>query len=393
MENIVTYIREYGEYTFTEEPLNEVDSLVLCQLSYLNYSSFVPGLDKRNAPVSIQSIYHHPDRDVILDDYWYRENNRELFAAAAQSRRFGSLKMNFQEMLGEDSDGQMSLVMDDKSMIEHQITGQITIEEVLEEWEKTKRAAEAALEDAKQRKLESAKARALQEAGTIMDRLTGVLPKLDAGMTPRELLEEEYMQEDSEAGVPAEKVHAAPEMRQITREAEVSGETNGAALEAGDSEEPDIPEEPEILEEMDSSVASEEEELWPEGMSLEEMVAAQQARAKETAETEKESNDIDEDRGAVEMETETITETVPEAETQPEKKKGFEELPMDELPERPTLEQEREEEFAFVRKKSSRPSWKEKTTRMPQFDTPVDLGREEKVELTDEQKARKNIIG
>lgn len=105
----------------------------------------------------------------------------------------GSLKINFQEMLGEESDGQMSLVTNEKAMIERQITGQMTIAEVLEEWEKTKRAAEAALQEAEQRKLESAKARALQEAGDIMDRLTGVIPKLDAGVTPIELLEEEYL--------------------------------------------------------------------------------------------------------------------------------------------------------------------------------------------------------
>lgn len=95
MENIIDYIQAYGEHTFTEEPLNEVDSLVLCQLVYLNFGPFVPGMEERNAPVSIQSIYQHPDRDRILDDYWYRENNKELFAAAANSRRFGSLKMNY----------------------------------------------------------------------------------------------------------------------------------------------------------------------------------------------------------------------------------------------------------------------------------------------------------
>lgn len=92
----------------------------------------------------------------------------------------GSLKTNFKELLGEDSDGQMSMMTNEKNMIEHQITGQMTIEEVLSEWEKMRKAAEAALEDARKRKLESAKARALQEAGDIMDRLTGVLPKLDA---------------------------------------------------------------------------------------------------------------------------------------------------------------------------------------------------------------------
>lgn len=106
----------------------------------------------------------------------------------------GSLKMNFQELLGEDSDGQMSLVMNEKAMIERQITGQMTISDVLNEWEKTRHAAEVALQEAEQRKLESAKARALQEAGDIMDRLTDVIPKLDAGVSPKELLEEEYMQ-------------------------------------------------------------------------------------------------------------------------------------------------------------------------------------------------------
>lgn len=105
----------------------------------------------------------------------------------------GSLKINFQELIGEDSDGQMSLVVPEKTSLERQITGQMSIADVLEEWEKTKRAAETALQDAEQRRLKSAKARALQEAGDIMDRLTDVIPKLDAGVTPKELLEEEYL--------------------------------------------------------------------------------------------------------------------------------------------------------------------------------------------------------
>lgn len=106
----------------------------------------------------------------------------------------GSLKINFQELLGEDYDGQMSLVMNEKARLEQQITGQMTIAEVLEEWEKTKRAAETALKDAEQRKLDSAKARALQEAEGIMERLNTVLPKIEAGVTPQEMLEEQYLQ-------------------------------------------------------------------------------------------------------------------------------------------------------------------------------------------------------
>lgn len=104
-----------------------------------------------------------------------------------------SLKTNFKELLAEDGDGQMSLLVPERGMIESQITGQISIDEVLAEWEKTKRAAEVALQEAEQRKLESAKARALQEAGDIMQRLADVIPKLDSGLTPKDLLEEQYL--------------------------------------------------------------------------------------------------------------------------------------------------------------------------------------------------------
>lgn len=111
MENIIDYARSWGRYSFKDIPLNEVDSLILCQLSYLNYEKFVPGLDRRNAPVSIQSIYEHPDRDRIMDDYWYRENNKELFQAAAESIRFGSLKMNYYvNIVNEENETQFSAI-------------------------------------------------------------------------------------------------------------------------------------------------------------------------------------------------------------------------------------------------------------------------------------------
>lgn len=104
-----------------------------------------------------------------------------------------SLKNNFKELLAEDYDGQMSLFVPDKGTAEPQITGQMSIDEVLAEWERTKRAAETALQEAEQRKLQSAKARALQEAGDIMERLVDVIPKLDSGLTPKDLLEEQYL--------------------------------------------------------------------------------------------------------------------------------------------------------------------------------------------------------
>lgn len=104
-----------------------------------------------------------------------------------------SLKTNFRELLAEDYDGQMSLFVPESGHLEPQVSGQMSIEDVLAEWEKTRRAAEVALQEAEQRKLESAKARALQEAGDIMERLADVIPKLDSGLTPKDLLEEQYL--------------------------------------------------------------------------------------------------------------------------------------------------------------------------------------------------------
>lgn len=110
-----------------------------------------------------------------------------------------SLKINFKELLSEDYDGQISLMVPEGGQKVPQITGQMSIDEILAEWEKTKWAAEVAMQEAEQRKLESAKARALQEAGDIMERLVDIIPKLDSGLTPKELLEEEYL-ENGELG-------------------------------------------------------------------------------------------------------------------------------------------------------------------------------------------------
>ena len=139
----------------------------------------------------------------------YVQQPEETEHIATDEEIDGSLKLNFKELLGEDADGQMSMVMSEKTQLEHQITGQMSIQDVLEEWEKTRHAAEIALKEAEQQKLESAKARALQEAGDIMERLNDVIPKLDAGVTPKELLEEEYLK------VPVDIIEQKPDMQEL----------------------------------------------------------------------------------------------------------------------------------------------------------------------------------
>lgn len=153
----------------------------------------------------------------------YVQQPEETEHIATDEEIDGSLKLNFKELLGEDADGQMSMVMSEKTQLEHQITGQMSIQDVLEEWEKTRHAAEIALKEAEQQKLESAKARALQEAGDIMERLNDVIPKLDAGVTPKELLEEEYLKVpvdiiEQKAAVKEPEEEKKPDMQELYAE-------------------------------------------------------------------------------------------------------------------------------------------------------------------------------
>ena len=126
----------------------------------------------------------------------------------------GSLQTDFRELLAEDWDGQMQPTASGGEWWETPNSGQPRIEDVLSEWEKTRRAAEVAMAVAQQRKLESAKARALQEAEELMERLNQIIPKLNAGVSPQELLAERYLQD---AGfLPEEEYYdeAEPELMQ-----------------------------------------------------------------------------------------------------------------------------------------------------------------------------------
>ena len=184
----------------------------------------------------------------------YVQQPEETEHIATDEEIDGSLKLNFKELLGEDADGQMSIVMSEKTQLEHQITGQMSIQDVLEEWEKTRHAAEIALKEAEQQKLESAKARALQEAGDIMERLNDVIPKLDAGVTPKELLEEEYLKVpvdiiEQKAAVKEPEEEQKPDMQEL-----YADETVDEVQEPQEEPEDTIDEAPESQEEPEEAI-------------------------------------------------------------------------------------------------------------------------------------------
>lgn len=91
---IIEYIKEYGDYTFLEKPMNDVDSLALCQFCYLKFDGMVPLVTENKKSVTMQELMAHEDYEKLYADERFEKNNRTLFEAMIHSRRFKTLKMN-----------------------------------------------------------------------------------------------------------------------------------------------------------------------------------------------------------------------------------------------------------------------------------------------------------
>ncbi len=188
-------------------------------------------------------------------------------------------------------------------------SAQASIEEVLDEWEKTKHAAEIAIAAAEQKKLEISKEHALVEAGEIMERLKTLIPILSAtpgeeipvpedtvaaALVPdesekaeaKEDLEETAEVVEAEAESETEETKEAAET--VETESQIEPETEKAAdeetvveaaepsVEAADAEMEDVEEEAPVEEKEDLSTTKEMPDL-------------KAARAEKTAETEEEA--------------------------------------------------------------------------------------------------------
>lgn len=238
---------------------------------------------------------------TLVEEIPYLQVNEQSDAIAEEQKQAKqeldeSLKDTFNEYLAEEYDGQISLLVPESKEVEQQVDGQMTIEDVMEEWEKTRRAAEAALQEAEQQKLESAKNIALKEASQIMDRLEEAIPKLDAGARPTDLLKEEYMAKQDEASSEPVKDRTedpAPAVFQIPKVAAdgvmgvgleipvvdpasahiIKGEESPEAPSIVKSVEPDASEEwhPPVLEDQDEKADPAQEASMPEEADLEEV--------------------------------------------------------------------------------------------------------------------------
>lgn len=95
MGTIISYLEQYGKYTFDEMPMTEVDSLILCQFSYLKFDGLVPGIEENRPPVTLKSLESHPDYEALYADIRYEKENRALFTGMLHSRRYSEMELNY----------------------------------------------------------------------------------------------------------------------------------------------------------------------------------------------------------------------------------------------------------------------------------------------------------
>lgn len=119
MGTIIDYLKEYGDYTFSEKPLNEVDSLILSQFAYLKFDGIVPEVGKASA-VTIGYLDKRQDKDKLFADERYREPNTELFEEMLHSVRFGTLRIkeyvNLVETEQETQFSAVTYILDDQTV-------------------------------------------------------------------------------------------------------------------------------------------------------------------------------------------------------------------------------------------------------------------------------------
>ena len=230
-------------------------------------------------------------------------------------------------VLSQESDGQIRLVVPESEAVEKQITGQMSIEDILTEWEKLKKVNEA-------KRQEEVRQHVLEQTGTMFTEFEaavrdGLLEQLESQQAAAKDAEPDEPVESVEAEAPEEVAEAESfaepeETEEVIEpetavETEESGETEDAAGEEyGEVEEIEEIEEIEEMKETEEAEAVEAEA--PEEVTEAETVAepeeTEEAAEAETAAEPEESGETEDAAGEEYGEAEEIEEIEENQETE-----------------------------------------------------------------------------
>ena len=116
MGNIISYVNEYGDYSFLERPFKEIDSLVLAVLSYLKYDTLLNECGILERMTLNQRIYkkgvNKEDTDQLFLGLIDVPSYRALLLAVANSKRFGKTEIKYYvNQLDEENESQFAAIV------------------------------------------------------------------------------------------------------------------------------------------------------------------------------------------------------------------------------------------------------------------------------------------
>ena len=250
------------------------------------------------------------------------------------------LPEGMEKMLGMEYDGQISMVVPEAEQVEKQITGQISLEDVLAEWERVKKENE-------QKRMEEVQQHILQQTGAMFTEFEaatrdGLLEKLEKGKTiPSDEVEEleEYYEPAQEDGEdyeePAEQDEFLDESyddyeEPVENTEEYTEESEAIDADTEAEEEPDAAdadtEEEEEVDAADAEAAGEAAEEAVDDTAAEkagtEEPDAADTEAEEEADTADADTEVGEEADATEAAAEAVEDDVKDAETDAKGKKA-----------------------------------------------------------------------
>ncbi len=214
------------------------------------------------------------------------------------------LPEGMEKMLGMEYDGQISMVVPEAEQVEKQITGQISLEDVLAEWERIKKENE-------QKRMEEVQQHILQQTGAMFTEFEaatrdGLLEKLEKGKTiPTDEVEEleEYYEPAQEDG---ENYEELAEQDEFLDESYDDYEEPVENTEEYTEESEAIAADTEAEEEADAAAADTEVEEEPDAADTE---------AEEEADATAADTEVGEEADATEAAEEAVEDDVKDAET------------------------------------------------------------------------------
>ncbi len=85
MKNMITYLKKYGNTSFDELPFNEIDSLILSQIGYLNLDLFI---NDPNDEIFLKDVLNKKNAKMLAEATMTRKDNIKLCKTFPRTTRY-----------------------------------------------------------------------------------------------------------------------------------------------------------------------------------------------------------------------------------------------------------------------------------------------------------------